>query len=79
LTTAGHDIQHPNSGAVMGRRPSFTSSQIRRAVKAVKDTGLTVKRITIAPDGTISIDSETPSAGTTKCNKEETRLATWEE
>lgn len=38
---------------------TFTKAQVRRAVKAAESAGLRVRRITINPDGAITIDAET--------------------
>jgi hypothetical protein len=37
-------------------RPQFTKAQIRRAVKGAESAGLRVRRITINPDGSITVD-----------------------
>ncbi len=44
------------------RRPAsralpFTQAQVRRAVKAVESAGKRVKRVTVNPDGSITLDS----------------------
>jgi hypothetical protein len=41
----------------MGRPPSFTQAQVRRAVKAAESAGLRVRSITVKPDGSIVVDS----------------------
>jgi hypothetical protein len=41
----------------MGRSPSFTKAQVRRAVKAAESAGLRVRRVTVNRDGSIIIDS----------------------
>jgi hypothetical protein len=41
----------------MSRNPSFTQAQVRRAVKAAESAGLTVRRVTVNPDGSITVDS----------------------
>jgi hypothetical protein len=41
----------------MSRNPSFTKAQVRRAVKAAESAGLRVRRVTIARDGSIVVDS----------------------
>lgn len=37
---------------------SFTKAQVRRAVKGAESAGLTVRRVTINPDGSITVDGE---------------------
>jgi hypothetical protein len=39
------------------RAITFTQAQVRRAVKAAESAGLTVRRVTVNPDGSISVDS----------------------
>jgi len=41
----------------MTRAVTFTQAQIRRVVKAAESAGLRVKRVTIKPDGTITVDA----------------------
>jgi hypothetical protein len=41
----------------MTRAITFTQAQVRRAVKAAESAGLHVKRVTVNPDGSITIDS----------------------
>ena len=38
-------------------RTHFTQAQVRRAVKAAESAGLHVKRVTIEPGGSITIDA----------------------
>jgi hypothetical protein len=40
----------------MTRAVTFTQAQVRRAVKAAESAGLHVRRVTINPDGSITID-----------------------
>lgn len=42
----------------MTRAVTFTQAQVRRAVKAAESAGLKVRRITVNPDGSISVDGE---------------------
>jgi hypothetical protein len=42
----------------MRRRTAFTQAQVRRAVKAAESRGLRVKRLTVAPDGAITVYSD---------------------
>lgn len=40
----------------------FTKAQVRRAVKGAESAGLCVKRVTVNPDGSITVDGgESPS------------------
>jgi len=41
----------------MSRSPTFTQAQVRRAVKAAESAGLTVRRVTVNQDGSITVDS----------------------
>jgi hypothetical protein len=41
----------------MSHAVNFTQAQVRRAVKAAESAGLRVRRITINPDGSITIDT----------------------
>jgi hypothetical protein len=41
----------------MSRNPTFTQAQVRRAVKAAESAGLTVRRVTVNRDGSITVDS----------------------
>lgn len=41
----------------MTRAVTFTQAQVRRAVKAAESAGLRVKRVTVNPDGSITVDS----------------------
>ena len=41
----------------MTRAVTFTQAQVRRAVKAAESAGLRVSKVTIAPDGSITVDS----------------------
>ena len=41
----------------MSRNPTFTQAEVRRAVKAAESAGLRVRRVTIARDGSIVVDS----------------------
>jgi hypothetical protein len=36
---------------------TFTQAQVRRAVKAAESAGLRVRRVTVNPDGSITVDS----------------------
>lgn len=59
----------------MTRTITFTQAQIRRAVKAVESTGLRVRRVTIAPDGSITVDGEDVS----KAVEKEATATGWED
>ena len=41
----------------MTRAVPFTQAQVRRAVKAAESAGLRVRKVTINPDGSITVDS----------------------
>jgi hypothetical protein len=41
----------------MTRAVTFTRAQVRRAVKAAESAGLRVKRLTIKPDGSITVEN----------------------
>lgn len=40
----------------MSRPIRFTKAQVRRAVAAAESAGVRVKRITVGPDGSITVD-----------------------
>lgn len=44
-------------GKPVSRNPTFTQAQVRRAVKAAESAGLRVRRVTVNPDGSITVDS----------------------
>jgi hypothetical protein len=41
----------------MTRAITFTQAQVRRAVKAAESAGLRVRKVTVNPDGSITVDS----------------------
>ena len=41
----------------MSKAVTFTQAQVRRAVKAAESAGLRVRRVTVNPDGSITVDS----------------------
>jgi hypothetical protein len=41
----------------MSRAVTFTQAQVRRAVKAAESAGLRVTRVTVNPNGSITVDS----------------------
>lgn len=45
----------------MTRAVTFTQAQVRRAVKAAESAGLRVQRVTVNPDGSITVDGGSPS------------------
>jgi hypothetical protein len=53
------DPRHPDKQ--MSRNPTFTQAQVRRAVKAAESAGLTVRRVTIGRDGSITVDCGEPA------------------
>jgi hypothetical protein len=44
----------------MTRAISFTKAQVRRAVQAAEEAGMKVTRITVNPDGSITVGGENP-------------------
>lgn len=40
----------------MTRAVTFTKAQVRRAVQAAESAGLRVQRVTVNPDGSITVD-----------------------
>ena len=62
----------------MTRAVTFTQAQVRRAVKAAESAGLCVRKVTIAPDGSITVDSgdnATPAVDSRKA----TLAASWDD
>ena len=41
----------------MTRAVAFTQAQVRRAVKAAESAGLRVRRVTVNPNGSITVDT----------------------
>ena len=41
----------------MTRALTFTQAKVRRAIKAAESAGMQVKRVTVNPDGSITVDS----------------------
>lgn len=41
----------------MTRTVAFTQAQVRRAVKGAESAGLTVRKVTVNPDGSITVES----------------------
>jgi len=62
----------------MTRAVTFTQAQVRRAVKAAESAGLRVRAVTIAPDGSITVDSgeNTPPA---MDSRKATLAASWDD
>ena len=42
----------------MSRAVTFTQAQVRRAVKGAESAGLKVRRVTVNPDGSITVDGD---------------------
>jgi hypothetical protein len=61
----------------MTRAVTFTQAQVRRAVKAAESAGLQVKRVTVNPDGSITVDNGDNPAPTIDSRK--ATLATWDD
>lgn len=61
----------------MPKAMTFTKAQVRRAVKGAESAGLTVRRVTINPDGSITVDGEN---GLLPVDKQEKALAaSWDD
>jgi hypothetical protein len=62
----------------MTRAITFTKAQVRRAVKAAESAGLRVGKVTISPDGSITVESgdNTPLAVD---GREKTLAASWDD
>ena len=62
----------------MSRAVTFTQAQVRRAVKAAESAGLDVKRVTIGPGGSITLDvgGESPIAVD---SPDSARAASWDD
>lgn len=62
----------------MTRAIRFTKAQVRRAVSAAESAGLSVKRVTVNPDGSITVDGgESPSVPVDITNK--ALAASWDD
>ena len=62
----------------MTRAVTFTQAQVRRAVKAAESAGLRVRKVTVNPDGSITVDSgenQVPSVD----NRKATLAASWDD
>lgn len=62
----------------MTRAVTFTQAQVRRAVKAAESAGLRVSKVTVKPDGSISVEAgenSTPTIDTRKA----TLAASWDD
>jgi hypothetical protein len=62
----------------MTRAITFTQAQVRRAVKAVESAGLRVRKITVNPDGSITVESGDNSAQPVDSGKI-TLAASWDD
>jgi hypothetical protein len=62
----------------MTRAITFTKAQVRRAVKAAESAGLRVGKVTISPDGSITVESgdNTPLAVD---GREKALAASWDD
>lgn len=63
----------------MTRAVSFTKAQVRRAVAAAEGAGLRVKRITIAPDGSITVDGSDHTASVPVDASQKDLAASWDD
>ena len=61
----------------MTKAVTFTQAQVRRAVKAAESAGLKVRRVTVNPDGSISVDGENGPAVVD--NREKALAASWDD
>jgi hypothetical protein len=62
-----------------GRPPRInTTARVQSAVKAVQELGLTVGRVTLSPDGTVTVDTNHHQPAATKPNPK-SPLASWDE
>lgn len=59
----------------MTKAVTFTQAQVRRAVKAAESAGLKVRRVTVNPDGSISVDGENGPVSVD--NREKALAASW--
>ena len=62
----------------MTRAVTFTQAQVRRAVKAAESAGLRVRKVTVNPDGSITVDSGDNAAPAVDSRKA-TLAASWDE
>lgn len=62
----------------MSRAVTFTQAQVRRAVKAAESAGLRVTRVTVKPDGSITVDSEETSTAPVD-TPEKALAASWDD
>lgn len=61
----------------MSKAMTFTKAQVRRAVKGAESAGLKVRRVTINPDGSITVDGENGPARVDKAEK--ALAASWDD
>ena len=57
-------------------RATFTQAQVRRAVKAAESAGLRVDRVTVNPDGSITVER---SASVPVDSRKATAAASWDD
>ena len=62
----------------MTRAVTFTQAQVRRAVKAAESAGLRVQKVTVNPDGSITVDTGDKSVQTVD-NRKITLAASWDD
>ncbi len=62
----------------MARAVTFTQAQVRRAVKAAESAGLRVRKVTVNPDGSITVESGDNAAPTVD-EREKTLAASWDD
>jgi hypothetical protein len=63
----------------MSRAIPFTQAQVRRAVKAAESAGLRVRRVTIGPDGSITVDAVGDSAPIAVDSRDSALAASWDD
>jgi len=61
----------------MTRAITFTQAQVRRAVKAAESAGLRVRKVTVGPDGSITVDGENGAESVDKSEK--ALAASWDD
>jgi imidazolonepropionase-like amidohydrolase len=62
----------------MKRAIQFTQAQVRRAVKAAESAGLSVRSVTVNPDGSITINSGDKAAKAMDTQEKEL-AASWDD
>jgi hypothetical protein len=63
----------------MTRAVPFTQAQVRRAVKAAESAGLSVRRVTVNRDGSITVDGERSSPSVPVDSPTKALAASWDD